>query len=181
MINAWRSQLASPRAVCAKRSGRRGRLETSRAHQEDGRRLVHERNFSYAAGCMLYWAEGEKNRNRVALVNSDPHLLAWFAGFLRTHFGVASERMLIWCNLFADHMARQHEIEEFWLTTLGLPRSSLRKSQVNNYSKYSQKKRLNKLPYGTCKLVVHSTAIVHNIYGSIQEVGGFRRDAWLDC
>jgi hypothetical protein len=88
--------------------------------------------------------------------------------------------MKIHCNLFADHLERQREIEDFWLAVLGLPRSSLRKSIVNAYSKYSQKKRINKLPYGTCKLVVHSTQIVQTIYGSIQEYGGFERPEWLD-
>jgi transposase len=61
-----------------------------------------------------------------------------------------------------------------------VPASSLRKSVVNVYSKYSLKKRANKLPYGTCKLVVHSTRIVQTIYGSIQEYGGFDRPEWLD-
>jgi creatinine amidohydrolase/Fe(II)-dependent formamide hydrolase-like protein len=36
------------------------------------------------------------------------------------------------------------------------------------------------LPYGTCRLVVHSTEIVQTIYGSIQEYGGFDRPEWLD-
>lgn len=84
------------------------------------------------------------------------------------------------CNLFADHGERQSAIEDFWLDRLGLPRSSLRRSIVNTYSKHSQKKRQNKLPYGTCKLVVHSTRIVQTIYGSIQEYGGFERPEWLD-
>ncbi len=48
------------------------------------------------------------------------------------------------------------------------------------YSKYSQKKRANKLPYGTCALVVDSTQLVQTIYGSIQELGGFDRPGWLD-
>ena len=51
---------------------------------------------------------------------------------------------------------------------------------MNAYSKYIQKKRTNKPPYATCKLVVHSTRIVQTIYGSIQEYGGFDRPEWLD-
>jgi hypothetical protein len=54
------------------------------------------------------------------------------------------------------------------------------KSVVNTYSKYSQKKRRNKLPYGTCKLTINSTRIVQTIFGSIQEYGGFDRPEWLD-
>ena len=128
---------------------------------------------------MLFWAEGDKRRNSVRLSNSDATLLAFFADFLRDQFRVEDGAFSVHCNLFADHLDQQQEIEDYWLTAIGLPRSSLRKTIVNTYSKYSQKKRVNKLPYGTCKLVVHSTQIVQTIYGSIQEYGGFERPEWL--
>jgi len=129
---------------------------------------------------MLFWAEGSKGRNSLQVANADPELLVFFAGFLRRHFSVPDDRITVSCNLFADHADRQREIEDYWLDRLRLPRSSLRKSIVNNYSKYSQKKRTNKLPYGTCSLRVHSTRLVQTIYGSIQEYGGFERPEWLD-
>jgi hypothetical protein len=134
----------------------------------------------HAAGCMLYWAEGEKNRNRVALSNSDPHVARVFLTFVRAYFAVANEDVRISVNLFADHLERQQEIEQFWLDLLELPRSCLTKSAVNVYSKYSKRKRVNVLPYGTCRVSVHSTAIVQHIYGAIQEYGGFEQPEWLD-
>lgn len=112
--------------------------------------------------------------------NSDSDLLRLFADFLRVHFDVPDESMRVHCHLFADHTERQHEIEGHWLDALALPRTCLRKTIVNTYSKYSRKKRTNKLPYGTCKLSVHSTQIVQTIFGSIQEYGGFDRPEWLD-
>jgi hypothetical protein len=66
-----------------------------------------------------------------------------------------------------------------WLV-MGLQANSLRKSHVNLYSKYSEKKRVNRLPYGTVKVVVNRTRIVQSIYGSIQEYAGFDRPAWLE-
>ncbi len=129
---------------------------------------------------MLYWGEGGKQRNSVKLTNADPEVLVFFARFLRRHFAVEDERMSVWCNLFADHVDRKREIEDYWLRRLELPRACLRKSTVNVFSKYSQKKRLNRLPYGTTRLTVHSTRIVQTIYGSIQEYGGFERPEWLD-
>ncbi len=129
---------------------------------------------------MLYWAEGSKSRNAVQFVNSDPAMVRYFVGFVRRHFAVPDEAFRVACNLFADHAERQREIEQFWLDTLGLPSSSLRKSTVNVYSKHSKKKRCNKLPYGTVRVCVHSTHIVQSIYGSIQEYGGFDRPEWLD-
>jgi hypothetical protein len=129
---------------------------------------------------MLFWAEGDKCRNAVRIANSDPQILRLFVRFLRECCDARVDRIAATCNLFADHIYRQREIEEFWLDKLGLPRRCLRPSIVNVYSKYSQKKRKNKLPYGTCKLVYSDTATVQSIYGAIQEYAGFDRPAWLD-
>ena len=128
---------------------------------------------------MLYWAEGSKWRNAAQFVNSEPAMVRFFVEFLRTELHVADSDIRLDCNLFADDAERQNEIEQFWLGTLGLPRSCLRKSTVNVYLKHSQKKRQNRLPYGTVRVVVHSTAVVQSIYGAIQEYGGFDRPEWL--
>jgi transposase-like protein len=156
----------------------RGRLRR-RTYQLAGRRRARGLEPLHVAGCMLYWAEGRKCRGRVEISNADPEVIRFFACFLRECFGVPNDRMRVTCHLFADHAARQREIEQFWLDLVGLPRSSLRKSMVNKYSRSSQRKRLNRLPYGTCRLVVHSTEIAQEIYGSIQELAGFNRPEWL--
>jgi hypothetical protein len=91
---------------------------------------------------------------------------------------VPDSKIALTCNLFADHESRRREIEDFWLELVGLPRTRLRKTTVNRYSKYSQKKRRNKLPFGTC-ITVCDTQLVQNLYGAIQEYGGFEREEWL--
>jgi transposase-like protein len=149
-------------------------------HQRDGRPLARNGDPLFAAGCMLYWAEGSKRRNSAMMSNSDPELLRFFVRFLRRYFGVPDEQFSVYCNLFADHLPRQREVEQFWLDTLDLPQSCMRKSVVNVYSKYSQKKRRNMLPYGTCRVAVHRSHVVQAIYGAIQEYGGFDRPEWLD-
>ena len=73
----------------------------------------------------------------------------------------------------------KEEVETFWLEVVGLPRTCLTKSTVNAYSRHSQRKRLNMLPYGTCRVTVNSTRILQSIYGAIQEYAGFGRAAWL--
>ena len=131
-----------------------------RRHQAHGRALARQSEPLHAAGCMLFWAEGEKHRNRVALANADPDVVRLFLVFLRAYFVVADERVAVYCNLFAESDAERLETERFWLEYLGLPPSCLRKSTVNVHSRYSAKKGLNRLPHGTCKLVVCNTAIV---------------------
>lgn len=65
--------------------------------------------------------------------------------------------------------------------TLPVACSSGRKARVtgNRYSKHSQKKPRNKLPYGTCRLALYDTTVVQHLYGAIQEYGGFEREEWV--
>ena len=108
--------------------------------------LANTADKLFVAGCMLYWAEGGKQRNQIKFVNSDPDMIRLFVAFLRRYWNLADSNIRITCNLFADHVERQREIEQFWLDLAGLPRSSLCKSTVNVYSRYSKKKRQNRLP-----------------------------------
>lgn len=148
-------------------------------YQEAGRRLARQGNPLHMAGCMLYWAEGSKGRCIVAFVNSDPDMVAFFVHFLGICYGVQKHEIAVYVNCFDDCLTVS-EIEDFWLTRLGIPRAGLRKSTVNYFSSYSQKKRVNKLKYGTCRVVVHKTEIVQSIFGAIQEYAGFRCETWLD-
>jgi transcriptional regulator with XRE-family HTH domain len=174
-----RNSAYNGQCVAAERRSARALLRR-RGEQEAGRDMARRKNPIHIAGAMLFWAEGARSRNAVIFTNSDPEMVKFFARFLRQCFGLRDQRFAVTCNLFADHVERQREIEDFWLRTLELPRSCLRKSIVNVYSKHSQKKRRNKLPYGTCRLAVHDTAVVQSIYGAIQEYAGFDRPAWLD-
>ena len=157
------------------------RREARLLAQEDGRALARRGEPLHVAGCMLYWAEGWKSRNQIQFTNSDPDMARFFVTFLRTYFNLPDEHIRITCNLFSDHIAKQREIEQFWLDKLALPSESLCKSVVNVYSKYSKKKRTNRLPFGTCRIAVSRTRVAQSILGSIQEYGGFQRDEWIDA
>jgi transposase-like protein len=156
------------------------RREARAVAQEEGRMLAQGGDARFAAGCMLFWAEGARDRNKVCFVNSDPEMVRVFVRFLRTYWHLQDSDFRITCNLFADHLDRQREIERFWLEVAALPENCLCRSTVNTYSKYTKKKRRNRLPYGTCRVVVCKTRIVQSIYGGIQEIGGFTRESWLE-
>jgi hypothetical protein len=173
--NPAHNQLLSGRAVAAA-----NRRAERTAAQAAGRVLARRAETLHAAGCMLYWAEGAKGRNQVRFCNSDPQMMQVFVQFLRTYFDVRDDDIRVTCHLYADHLERQREVERFWLDVLRLPDSALGKSIVNAYSKHSARKRLNVLPYGTCRVVVSKTSVVQSIYGAIQEYAGFERPEWLD-
>jgi hypothetical protein len=183
LASAQREALASRNpaldpAFNGSRTRARRALTQRLAYQAEGRRLALREGPEFVAGCMLFWAEGSRDRNAVKFTNSDPAMMAFFMRFLRSHFAVTDDIVTVWCNLFADHLERRQEIEQFWFDTLNLPRSSLGKSTVNIYSKHSSKLRKNVLPYGTCRVSVYRTRIVQMLYGAIQELAGFDRPYW---
>jgi transposase-like protein len=171
---AYNRQLSGTKVQAANRRAERV------AYQEEGRSLARRRESCHVAGCMLYWAEGEKDRNSLRFYNSDPEMVSFFVRFLKKYFDLQDEEIRITCNLFADHVQRQREIEQFWLDVAQLSERSLCKSYVNVYSKHSKKKRANRLPYGTARVTVCRTRVVQSIFGAIQEYAGFERLAWLE-
>ena len=125
------------------------------------------------------WVQDLKTKQISRLTNSDPNLVAFFLNFLRQCYNVSDDKIAISINCFTDSGRSVEEIEQYWLERLGLPRDCLRKTIVNQYSKYSTKKRKGKLQFGVCALSVCSTELVQDIYGAIQEYAGFSSEAWL--
>jgi hypothetical protein len=149
-------------------------------YQEEGRRRARVGDPLHQAGCMLYWAEGAKGRNAVKFVNSDPQMVWLFRRFLTDSLAVDVERIAMALNVYTTNGLTISEIERYWLELLELPESSVRKHTLNHLPTSSSGKAKNKLPFGVCTLVVHSSRVVQHIYGAIQEYGGFDEPAWLD-
>ena len=155
------------------------RAQTARkAYQEAGRAFAGTKDPLHIAGCTLYWAEESKGRCDVAFTNSDPEMLAFFIRFLEVCYKVLKSEITLYVNCF-DDQASVTETEEFWLARLELPRTQLRKTTLNYFSARSKQQRVTKLKHGTCRLVVHRTEIVQNIFGAIQEHAGIQGERWL--
>jgi len=149
--------------------------------QQEGRLKARSEDRFHMSGCMLYWAEGSKDRNSVVLANSDSNMMVFFLRFLRESFGVDADRVSLRLNVYLNNDLTLAEIEEFWLGELDLPRACLRKPMINHFPTSSSGKRGHKLPYGVCTLRVgRSTQLVQHIFGAIQEYGGFEEPRWLD-
>jgi hypothetical protein len=148
------------------------------AAQDIGRERVWSEDPLYLAGCMLYWGEGNKSKNAITLANAEPAMLILFRKFLAKFFKIKNEDITITLNCYTD-LHSFDEIKDYWLAKLKLPESCLRKSQVNNRPK-SSKNKMNHSEYGTCYLCVCDTKIVQEIYGAIQEYGGFENKDWLN-
>jgi transposase-like protein len=157
------------------RRAREARLQA----QALGRLVARVDEPLHRAGCMLYWAEGSKNRNAVIFTNSDDGMMGFFLRFLRECYEVTDDQVRLSVNCFLNNGKTLREIEAWWLGSLGLPPSSLAKATVNRPSSASKGVR-RPLVHGTARLTVWSTRIVQSIYGAIQEYAGIERPEWAE-
>jgi hypothetical protein len=95
-------------------------------YQAEGRRRARQDDPLHHAGCMLYWAEGAKDRSTVVFVNSDRPMVEYFVRFLRESLGVTPAEITLRLNVYLTNGLTLREVENHWLWALGLPRSSLR-------------------------------------------------------
>jgi len=159
----------------------RNALEKRKKWQEEGREMARSQNIQFAMGCMLYWAEGSKSKNSVRFANSDVEMLKFFVRFLEECFGVESDDIHIRLFWYSGNGMTFEDATSYWIKSLGLKQSCLRKSQVDMVRRDSHGKKVGKLPYGTCHLSVDRTDVVQKIFGAIQEFCGFTNERWLMC
>lgn len=173
---------ANPEAVAARAATwRRRNRERRRQFQLEGRDRARIGDALHMAGCMLYWAEGAKNRNTASLTNSDVHMLVFFRRFLHTCFDVGPADITICLNVYLNNGMRIDQVERYWLQALDLPTTCLRGHTLNHMPTSSSGRKKDRLPYGVCKLsVLRSTWLVQHIFGAIQEYGTFEEPRWLD-
>jgi hypothetical protein len=148
-------------------------LQKRQEAQHIGRLVAQKGSRLHLMGCMLYWAEGAKNRNNINFVNSDVVMMQLFMRFLREELHVSDEDVAL--HIHCHDESQIVHVEQFWPQILGLPSSCLRKTIV----KKGSTTRRNRLPNGICSLRVYSTDLVMQIYGAIQEYGGFDNPEWL--
>jgi hypothetical protein len=160
---------------------RRQARKLRQQYQKEGRLKAREGDPLHLAGCMLYWAEGTKDRNQFSLANSDIHMVRFMRRFVSEIFGRPPEDFTVSLNVYTNNGLSILEIENRWLAALDLPRSCLRTHTLNNLPTSSSGRKRFKLPLGVCDLRVHrGTRLVQHIFGAIQEYGGFEEPGWLD-
>lgn len=152
-----------------------------RQYQQEGRARAREAEPLHQAGCMLYWAEGAKDRNCLAFANSDLAMVVLFKRFLVETFDLDAARFSFALNVYLGNGLTLEQVEAHWLRALELPRSCALKHMVDYRPTSSSGRRKSKLPHGVGVLKVRrSTPIVQHIYGAIQEYVGFDDQTWLD-
>lgn len=167
-----------------KMSATRGMIEKykeiRKIAQEEGRQKAKAKDWLHSVGCMLFWAEGSKNRNSIKFVNTDVEMMKLFTRFLRESLHVKNEEIRARCTCYTNNGIDVKEIEKFWQKELALTSNNFTKSTVNLVPKSSKQFRKTRHKYGTCSISVHNTRLTQEVFGSIQEYAGIDRAEWLD-
>jgi len=126
----------------------RWRAEARREARQEFARF--SANPLFVAGIMIYWGEGDsKQKNPLRISNTDPRMIALYAGFLRTIMGLPDEKIRLGLILYPD--LDDASCKRFWSRVANLPKENFMKSQ---YIKgHHPTKRLSR---GICMVVVSS-------------------------
>lgn len=141
-------------------------------YQQEGMQKAKKGELLHQAGCMLYWAEGSKNRNTLKFTNTDHNMLLLFYKFLTESLQITKDQIYI--NI-QYHEGNEDDIKDFWNQKLGLFIHGLRVIKPRGGSKK------NRYPFGIVTIQVRkSTQYCQHIYGAIQTYASFNENYCLD-
>lgn len=141
--------------------------------QKEGADRIHERDF--IAGCMLYWGEGDKNRNVLGFTNCDKNMIQMFAKFLRQTMGVNDDEFKMEIRCYSGGPSIE-DIERYWREVTSLEMAPVH-IRVNSDKRHGSGKKI-KHPYGICRLKIFRTDVVQQIFGGIQAYVGSDIEEW---
>lgn len=142
--------------------------------QNEGRKMAKNCTKEYVMGCMLFWAEGTKSRTSVIFSNTDEDMVVFFVNFLKKYFGCQEDDFSLRLDAYLNNGLTASDLEKFWVEKLGLNMNCLRKSVFKRGDENG-----GKYPHGVCYVMIHNVNVVQKIYGSIQELTGFKKDEWI--
>lgn len=166
-------------SVAAKARQQKAR-EQRQQWQDEGREMARTLGTDFIAGCMLYWAEGDKSKNVYGMTNSDASMIELHMNWLRRFFGFNETRIMLKINVYTGEGLTLENIENYWLKTIGINKHILSKFTINCKSNLNGGKNKGKLPYGICTVRYCDTPTVQRIFGAIKEYVGIDSDKWLN-
>ena len=137
-----------PRDTQRKRRAEIEQIRLSAASAASG--LIDDALF--VAGVALYWAEGSKSRNDLAISNTDPFVLTLFVGWVRSYLDEDAEFRL---SLHLHDGNDEAMAQAYWRGALDLPSAEFTKSFVKPPGTGHRK---NQLAHGVCRVRVCRSA-----------------------
>lgn len=119
----------------ANRKKKKIRISIAKAEAEEKIKNVSKQNLFWT-GLGLYWGEGVKaSTSSTAVVNSDPRIIKMMIRWFIECWNVDRKRLQPRVYISDLHKDREEEITQYWVKTLGLPRTQFRKMVFLNKGK----------------------------------------------
>jgi len=109
-------------------------------------------------GLGLWWGEGTKDRQTVAVANADPDAILLALKWLREVYGVPLRKFRI--SLAVHHDVNVRATRHFWSRLTGIPLSQFRKTM---FYRTRQKHPSRLMPYGTCVIRLHDVRLFDQV------------------
>jgi transposase-like protein len=105
----------------------------------------------FLTGLVLYWAEGGKTQNLVALTNADPMVIKTFLRWVRESLGITDDCLRAEVHCYPDTDVTR--VETYWSEITKIPLDQFYKTQIDTRTNKSLDKQ-GKLEYGTVQIKV---------------------------
>lgn len=119
----------------------------------------------YYIGLALYWGEGSKSGNTVAITNSDPYLIRVFLDFLRKICKVDEKRLHLLIHYHSDQNER--ELINYWSKFTKINKDQFYTSTLHNGKSEGS---TNRLKFGTISLRYADSILLKDILDRINKV-----------
>ena len=119
----------------------------------------------YTTGLALYWGEGSKTGNTVAIANSDPLLILTFLDFLRKICHVDERRLHILIHYHNDQ--DEKNLIDFWSKLTKINKKQFYLSTVHSKNKKNSTKGLK---FGTISLRYSDSVLLKDILEGINHI-----------
>jgi len=135
-----------------------------------GKSQASKNEILHIKACILYWAEGSKNRNAFGFTNCDVETHRLMVTFLRRYFPEQSVKLKARINFYPSSNNTYRNVRDYWMKELDLSTENFYKP--TNRSKYYKQPKINKYPNGILQLQLNSTEVVQHILGGINHYVG---------
>lgn len=167
------------------KGGERGRLKGALMQKERRLRQIEEgrlkgikqladlskREF-LIAGLALYWGEGSKKSQQVEFCNSDPKMIKFLIGWLKSNFQITTEELRCRIGINELHRAREDSVKQFWVEITGIPLNQFNQTSFKQAKSKKVYDNFNE-HYGTLSInVLRPTRYFYQILGLIEGLNG---------
>ena len=120
----------------------------------------------FIAGLFLYWGEGDKDKLRVGISNTDPRIIKFAFYWMIECLRIPQEKIKVQLHLYKD-MNIEDSIK-FWSDVLNLPKEQFAKPYVKKSSREGL--TYKSFGHGTCKIFVCSVELSEKVAMTIKAI-----------